>query len=93
MSDYDSLPFHLYKFNKLYNDLFCIVEKIVKDDKAYMLINSLNSIYEPVVKLLYSKDFIEFDDFFATLLSEELMTKDKKVIIRRDVIFDRDGCM
>lgn len=30
--------------------------------------------------LLHSKDFIEFDDLVATLLSEELMIKDKKEI-------------
>lgn len=38
-------------------------------------------MYEEVVKtLLHSKDFIEFDDLVATLLSEELMIKDKKEI-------------
>ena len=81
MSDSDSLQSHLHKFNKLCNDLLCFDEKIAEDDKAYMLINSLNSVYEPVAKiLLYSKDSIEFDDLVAALLSEELMTKDKKEI-------------
>lgn len=52
MGNSDSLHSHLHKFNKLCNDLLCIDEKIIKDDKTFILINSLNSVYQLVAKSL-----------------------------------------
>ena len=49
------------------------------EDKAFLLIGSLNKTYEPVGKtLLYSNDSIDLDDVVASLIYEEIMNKDPK---------------